>query len=172
MYLIFRSKDEWSWAGNENWVRRKENLLSIVGRVTTTALSNCGLFEILGILGTKLFFYTDSSFCSGDVMRFTRLHNDLLVCRWAWEAGMSMKHTCVFCTVPTLTGLCFLVPLVELPSAQMIAWFEVPGIDPFKKVLMSPDRHIFHAVSHRTWLGADHENRETQLREVRINYPL
>lgn len=56
MCLIFRSKDEWSWAGNESWIRRKENLLSIVGRVTAMALSNCGLFEILGTLGTKLVF--------------------------------------------------------------------------------------------------------------------
>lgn len=27
MYLIFRSKDEWSWARNETWIRRKGNLL-------------------------------------------------------------------------------------------------------------------------------------------------
>lgn len=175
MYLIFRSKDEWSWAGNENWIRRQENLLSIEGRVTAMALSNCGFFEILGILGTKLVFYTDSSFCSGDVMRFTRLHNEPLVCRRAREAGLSMKCTCVFCKVPTLIGLCFLVPLVELRSTQMIAWFEVSGTNPFKKVPMSPDRRICHAVSHEPgWVQTRRTGmwREAQPRGARINYPL
>lgn len=51
------------------------------------ASSNCGLFEILVILGTKLVFYTDSSFCCGDVMRFMRLHNEPLVCRRAGRLG-------------------------------------------------------------------------------------
>ena len=111
-------------------------------------------FEQLQVLwhprcpGNRAGFYRDSSFCCGDVRRFTRLHNELLVCRRTGEAGLSLKSTCVFCKVPTSTGLCFLVPLVELQSAQMIAWVEVAGTDPFKKALMSLDRHIFHAVCH------------------------
>lgn len=61
-------------------------MLSIEGRVTAMASSDCGLFEILGILGTKLVFHTDGSFCCGDVMRFTRPHNEPLVCRRAGRA--------------------------------------------------------------------------------------
>lgn len=80
------------------------------------ASSNCGLFEIFLILGTKLVFYRDSSFCCGDVMRLARLHNEPLVCRRR-EPGPS---TCVFCKVPTLIGLWFLVPLVEPPSARWL----------------------------------------------------
>lgn len=112
MYLIFRSKDEWSWAGNETWIRRK-------GRVTAMASSNCGLFEILVILGTKLVFYRDSSLCRGDVMRFTRLHKEPLV-RGHREAGPSTGCTCMVCNVPTLAGLWFLVPLVEPPTAHWL----------------------------------------------------
>lgn len=117
MDLIFRSKDEWSWAGNETWIRRRGNLLSIEGRVTAMASSNCGLFEILGILGTKLVFHTGSSFCCGDVMRFTRLHNEALVRRQGRrEHG---AHLGIW-DIPTLTGLWFLVPLVEPPSARWL----------------------------------------------------
>lgn len=71
------------------------------------ALSNCGLFEIPRYPGNQIGFYTDSSFCCGDVMRFTRLHNELLVCRRAREAGLSVKHTCVFCKVPHLDWVVF-----------------------------------------------------------------
>lgn len=61
--------------------------LSTEGRVTAMASSNCRLFEILVILATKLVFFTDSSFCCGDVMRFMRLHNEPLVCRRAGRLG-------------------------------------------------------------------------------------
>lgn len=175
MYLIFRSKDEWSWAGDENWIKRKENLLSIVGRVTAMALSNCGLFEIVGILGTKLVFI---QIAASVVVMSWDLQGCTMSCLFAGareKLGLSMKRTCVFCKVPTLIGLCFLVPLVGLRSMRMIARFEVAGTNPFKKVLMSPNRHIFHAVSHEPgWVQTMRTGteREAQPREARINYPL
>lgn len=134
----------------------------MVGRVTAMALSHCGWFEILGILGTEWVFYADNHpFSCGDVMRFTRLHSEPLVCRRAQEAGLSVKCTCLFWNVPTWVGLCLLVPLVELWFVRMISWSEVAGTAPFKKVLMSTHSHIFRAVS-QTWLGADHENRDRE----------
>lgn len=172
---MFRSKDEWSWAGNKNWIRRKEKPVEYCRK------GHSNVFEQLWVIwnprypGNQIGSYTDCSFCCGDVMRFTRLHNELLVHRRAREAGLSVKSTCVFGKVPTLIGLCFLVPLVELQSARMIAWFEVAGTDPFKKVLMSLDRHIFHAVSHQPgWVQTMRTGMEgeAQPREAGINYPL
>lgn len=111
MYLIFRSKDEWSCAGNENWIRRKQNLLSIVGRVTATALSNRGFFETLGILGTKLFF--------------TQIAASLLVMSWDLQ-GCTMS--CLFAGAHGRLGWARSAPACFVrspPWLGCVVWFHL-----------------------------------------------
>lgn len=118
MYLIFRSKDEWSWAGDENWIRRKENLLSIVGRVTAMALSSHGCFEIRGILGTKLVF--------------TQIATSVLVMSWDFQ-GCTMSR--LFAGTRGRPGRAWSAPACfarSPPRPGCVFWFHLSSYQVFR----------------------------------------
>lgn len=119
MYLIFRSKDEWSWAGNENWIRRKENLLSIVGRVTAMALSNRGCFEIRGILGTKLVFTQIATSVVVMSWDFQRCTMSCLFAGTRGRPGRAWSTPASFARSPPRPGCVF---WFHLSSYQVCRW--------------------------------------------------
>lgn len=146
----------------------------MVGRVTAMALSHCGWFEILGILGTEWVFYADNHpFSCGDVMRFTRLHSDRLFAGvhrrlgWAWSApacfGMSPPGLgCVF--------------WFHLLSCDLWGWFH-----DLRLLAQLPSRRCWclpivtsSALSHKPgWVQTMRTGTERgAAREGRINYPL
>lgn len=126
-------------------MRRKENLLSIAGRVTAMALSGHRRFAaLLTSLGTKLFFSTERSFAAGDVMGLPKPSQQGAVCL---QAGLSQELTCVhFIRFP--------------PGSHCVSWFHPsmnindcvlwgPGMNPSEKMLTYLSTCIFHAVSHK-----------------------
>lgn len=76
-------------------MRRKENLLSIAGRVRAMALSGRRRFAALTILGTKLFFLQSAA--SLQVMSW-ECPSPTRICL---QAGLSPEYTCAFHKVPT-----------------------------------------------------------------------
>lgn len=125
MYLIFRSKDEWSWAGNETWIRRKGNLHKHWRKGHGNGFKQLWVIWNLSYPGNQI------GFLHGQQLLLWWCHEIYEAAQWApclqaqREAGPSAGRTCVFCRVPTLTGLWFLVPLVDPPSARWLPDWKV-----------------------------------------------